>query len=377
FGWPRVAAYVVAGMAFSPALLGGWLDLTVEDWAEPLTTMALGIIAYVIGGSLTLTQVRRTGKLIVSATIGAMVGSMLLVLIALLFWLPGSVNGIATLHLALAFSVIASTTAPAGTLAIIHQYRARGPMVSTLLGVVALDDALGIILFALVLIATSGVSLTVGLGLAVLEVGGSVAVGAAAGYMLSRLARWVHQGGLRLPLILATVLLVLGVAQAWGLSSLLSTMTLGFCTRHFLGAGGDRLFAPVEYFEELVFLIFFSLAGAHFQPHVFLAHLDLMIVYLLGRTLGKLLGASIGARIGEAPQPVVRWLGCGLVPQAGVAVGLALTLSHQPVFREISSVIVNVILGATIIYEVLGPFMVRFALERAGEIGVKRRRVQA
>jgi Kef-type K+ transport system membrane component KefB len=132
------------------------------------------------------------------------------------------------------------------------------------------------------------------------------------------------------------------------------------------------MFIQVEYFEELVFLIFFTLAGAHFELKVFIGHLDLILVYFAARIIGKIVGSSVGAALAGASQPVVRWLGFGLIPQAGVAVGLALTLSHETAFQQVSSMIINVILATTILYEVLGPLVTKIALEKAGELGVKR-----
>ncbi len=257
----------------------------------------------------------------------------------------------------------------------LHEFRAQGPLSSTLLGVVALDDAIGIILFGLVLAITGGVTITTGLGIAVLGIAGSVLLGSVAGYALSVFGGR-RRRSLRLPVILAAILIVLGLAEHWGFSPLLASIVLGFSARHFVGTAGERLFAPIEYFEELIFIVFFTVAGAHFQPAVFSDHLDLIISYFVARVLGKYVGASASASIARAPHSVSRWLGFGLVPQAGVAVGLALTLSQQPALAEISDVIVNVILGTTLLYELLGPLMVEFALKRSGEASIKRRREQ-
>jgi Kef-type K+ transport system membrane component KefB len=374
FGFPRVVAYVISGMLFSHSLLGGVLNISVGEWAEPLTTVALGIIAYIIGGSITIRQLRRTGRVILGSMLGEALGAVLMVFVAVLLVVPGRIDGLSGIHLALAFGAIAASTAPAATLAVLHQYRAHGPLATTLLGVVALDDALGIILFAFMIVLTTGASFTASLASAGVDIAGSVAIGAVCGYVLSRLARHVHQGSLRLPLVLASVLLVLGLAEYSGMSPLLAAMTLGFASRNILGTAGDRLFTPVEYFEELVFLVFFTVAGAHFEPRVFIDYLDLIAVYVVARLLGKVSGAALGARFSGAPQSVVRWLGAGLVPQAGVAVGLALTLGHQPLFREVSHIIVNVILGTTLLFELLGPFAVRLALTGAGETGPRRER---
>jgi Kef-type K+ transport system membrane component KefB len=339
-----------------------------------LTTAALGIIAYLIGGSITLAQLRRTGRMILGSTLGEALGAVLVVFLAMLLVIPEGLGELPAAFLALAFGAIAAPTAPAATIAVLHQYHARGPLSSTLLGVVALDDALGIILFASVSVVTTAASLTRGIGGAAIEVLGSIALGLGMGFVLSRLAVRLHQGSLRLPLVVAAVLLSIGAAQALDLSALLAAMTLGFSSRLWLGAAGDRLFAPVEYFEELVFLIFFTLAGAFFDPSVLSGHIHLIAVYFFARILGKVAGAAAGARLSGAPPSVSRWLGLGLVPQAGVAVGLVLALGQHPSFRPIADILVNVILGSTLLYEISGPILVRFALGRAGELGIERRR---
>jgi Kef-type K+ transport system membrane component KefB len=372
-GLPRVAAYVVAGMLYSESLAGGWLGLSVGDWAEPLTTGALGVIAYLIGGSITVGQLRRTGRVILSSTLGESLGAALIVTLAMMTVLPAGFEGLSGLALALAFGAIAAPTAPAATIAVLHQYHARGPLSSTLLGVVALDDAVGIILFAIVAALTTTASLTSGLGGAVLEILGAVALGLGVGFFASRLARRLIRD-LRLPLVVATVLLTIGLAQRLDFSPLLAAMTLGFASRVWLGAAGDRLFAPVEYFEELVFLIFFTVAGALFDPTVLSEHMALVAVYFLARVAGKLGGAAVGARAGGAPPAVWRWLGFGLVPQAGVAVGLALALGRHPTFAPVSEIVVNVILGSTLLTALIGPLAMRFALAAAGELGTKRKR---
>ena len=143
---------------------------------------------------------------------------------------------------------------------------------------------------------------------------------------------------------------------------------MGFSSRLFLYSAGDKLFGSIDFLEETVFLLFFTLAGTHFHSLVFVQHIDLILVYFFARIVGKIIGSAFGAKITKAPILVTRWLGFALIPQAGVAVGLALTLSHQAEYKEISLIIVNVILATTLIYELIGPLATRFALQKAGEI---------
>lgn len=376
FGLPRVAAYILAGIVFSKDVLGERLGLAVGPWAEMFTSAALGIIAYLIGGSITVAQTRRLGKVILCSAAAESLGAVLVVFLCILALGP-HVGTIPPMRLALALAAIAATTAPAATIAVLHQYRARGPLTTTLLGVVAIDDALGVLFFSLMLVATVGASLGDTLGSAALSIGGAVLVGAAAGGGLALAGPRIRRVSLRLPLVLGTILLVVGAAEAWALSPLLAAMATGFCARSFSRAGADRLFLPVEFLEEVVLLVFFTLAGAHFEGAVFLDHVALIATYFVARIAGKVLGAATGARLAGAPEPVVRWLGAALVPQAGVAVGLVLTLSQTAAFADGARAVVNIILGTTVLYELVGPLATRLALARAGELGTRRERRRA
>lgn len=375
-GLPRMIGYISAGIIFSPDLLGGIAGLQVGHWVASMTTGALGIIAFLIGGSVTVAQLRRMGAVILGTALGSSLGAVLLVFIGMVLVAP-STDTVSGAALALAFAAISATTAPAGTVAVVHQYRARGPVTTTLLGAVAVDDVLGIVYFALIMALVVGDSLTLGLGIALLEIVGALALGWLSGWLLAFAGSHIRQANLRMPLILGCVLAVTGLAQFAQVSPLLAAMSLGFSVRFFMRAAGSRLFIPVEFFEEVIFITFFTLAGAHFDFDVFRNYALLCIVYFVTRSLGKVSGAMIGARLTGAPDQIVRWAGTGLLPQAGVAVGLALTLSHVPAFQSVSTIVVNVILANTIAFEFFGPLMTRFALRRAGELGIVRRRVQS
>ncbi len=201
FGVPRVVGYILIGMLFAPALLGDWLGMTDTDWTQPLVSVALGIIAYVIGGAISLGQLRRLGWSIVGATLGEVSGAFLAVLGAVLL-LGVTVADLPLWSFALVLAAIAPATAPAAIVAVVHQFRARGQLTTTLLGMVAIDDALGILIFALVLAAVGSESLGAALGTVFWEIGAALLVGGLGGFLIERLSRRLHEQSMLLPLLL-------------------------------------------------------------------------------------------------------------------------------------------------------------------------------
>lgn len=368
---PLVVGYVVAGVLFSPDLLGGWVGLNVGSWSDILTQAALGVIAYLIGGSVTVEQIKRLGQVIISVALFESLGAVLLVFAALMLFAP-TIPGVDLVTLSLIFAAISASTAPASTVAILHQYRAKGPMCTTLLGVVAVDDAIGIILFSVIVVMLSGDVLSYSIGNAFFHIFGAVISGAVLGFLLARLGRWLRTAQMRVVIIVGAIFLAVGGAEMWHMSVLLSAMSLGFFTRLFVQSSGEQLFSPVEYIEEMVFVVFFTLAGIHFEASVFFDYFGLIAIYFVARVFGKVLGAGVGAHLAGAPPKQVRWIGYGLFPQAGVAIGLSLVIAQHPVFSDMGVIVVNVILASTLLYELVGPFAVRLALHRVGELGDKR-----
>lgn len=365
FKLPRIAIYALAGLVWSQDLLGGVFGLQLGAWSESLTTGALALIAYLIGGSVTARQLKKLGNTIVFCTFGEVIGAALLVFAAVTLFLFGQADAVL---LASALAVLAASTAPAATVAVIHEYRSHGPLTTTLLGVVALDDAIGIVLFSLFLVWSTGIALTAVFASAAVEIGGALLLGAAMGWCLAFFGHRVRNPHFFLPMVLSAIMLSQGLADSWHCSPLLTAMALGFFARATFKSGGERLLAPIEYLEELVFLVFFTLAGAHFDLNILLSGFELVLIYLVARVLGKMLGINLAARLVDAPENVRRYMGFGVVPQAGIAIGLALSLLSHPVFAEKGLLIVNVILASTLIYELVGPFATRFALHQAGEI---------
>ncbi len=370
FNLPRIALYALAGLVWSQDLLGGVFDLQLGNWSVVLTDTALALIAYLIGGSVTARQLKRLGNTIVFCTVGEVLGAATLVFLGVWLFLSGQAGA---LLVAAALAVLAASTAPAATVAVIHEYRSRGPLTTSLLGVVALDDAVGIILFSLLLAITTGTSITGAMSMAAVEIGGALMLGMVMGWALAFFGHRVRNPHFFLPMVLSAILLSQGLAEIWHCSALLTAMTLGFVARATFKSGGERLLAPVEYLEELVFLVFFTLAGAHFDLDVLLSGVELVIIYVVARVLGKMAGTNLAARFIAAPESVRKYIGLGVVPQAGIAIGLALSLVNHPVFADSGLLIVNVILASTLIYELLGPFATRYALLKAGEISGEQR----
>ena len=157
-------------------------------------------------------------------------------------------------------------------------------------------------------------------------------------------------------------------------SLLLAAIGLGFSARYFSKASAGRLFNPIHPLEETIYLLFFTIAGTHFELNLFVNYFPLILLYFSTRAIGKILGASTGTRLVGAPTQVSHWIGLGLLPQAGVAIGLALTLSQEAAFQSIGPIVLNVIIGATLLNELAGPIAAKFALQRACEITHKRER---
>lgn len=371
FGFPRVAVYMLVGVLLSPQMFGASLGIWPGGWVEGATSVALGVIAYLIGGSITGNQLRRLGRLIITGMLGESLGALLLVGLSMWLLLQWMGREDAFL-LAVSLGVLAISTAPAATLAVIHQYRSRGRLTDSLLGIVALDDAMAIIGFSLLMAVISGTSLSGGFVIGAVEITGALILGACLGWLLSRSAVLFGETALRLPLLLAFILLCLGMAEQWHLSLLLTCMSLGFFTRAFSRASAHRLFHPIAPLEETLFILFFTMAGMHFDHGVFQQQWGLILLYFIARILGKVIGTRLVMQVIGAPTSLKSWLGLGLVPQAGVAIGLSLSLSHHPAFADTGVIIINIILGTTLLYELIGPFCTRFALQGAGEINVKR-----
>ena len=360
---PHVTAYLIAGLVIGPY---GFNVLTTELNASLaiLSDVALGFIAYSIGAEFKLSYLKEIGlKPIVITAFEGCTASLFVFVTLRLLGQP--------MPLCLALGAIAAATAPAATLMVVRQYRAHGPVTKMLLPVVAMDDALGLMLYAIMMAIArtiiSGAELSV-MTLLVKPVGeilGSLLLGAGLGLCLVLVLRFFHSRGNKLALTLMFVFLAVGLSSEWGLSSLLVCMMLGAVMVN-LYQQSNVMLEQCDRFTPPLFLMFFVLSGANLDLAVLPAVGVVGIAYVLSRAAGKTLGGTLGALVERCDQNIIRYLGLTLIPQAGVAIGMArMSATALP---EYSAIINAVVLSGTLIYELTGPVITKIALTRAGEI---------
>ncbi len=382
---PAVTAYLVAGILIGPYFLGalginglGFMSLhEVEDYSL-LCDIALGFIAFSIGNEFRMKDIKSIGKqALVIGIFQAVVATLLVdaALVSLHFLMPDKLS----LPAAIVLGAVASATAPAATLMVVRQYKAKGPLTKLLLPIVALDDAVGLVLFAISFGVARGLIsghtslLTVVLE-PVLEVVLSLILGAVMGLVLTYLERFFHSRSKRLSMSVAFVLLTVGLSmlefRVFGVhiafSSLLVCMMLGtvFCNICDFSA---ELMDRLDRWTAPLFIIFFVLSGAELELSVFAdwGVVVIGLVYIGARSLGKYFGARYSAAAVKCEPPIVKYLGVTLLPQAGVALGMAL---KAMTLGETGSIVRNITLFAVLIYELVGPVCTKFALMNAGEI---------
>ncbi len=381
---PAVTAYLVAGLLLGPYCIGalglsglGFNSMEAVEALSVMSQVALGFIAFTIGNEFRLEQLKHMGRQAVTVGIAQAVFTTILVdaaLITLHFIKPDLIS----LSAAITLGAIASATAPAATLMVVRQYKAEGPMTKLLLLVVAIDDAVGLILFS----ASFGVAAALQSGSVsvisvivepLVEIVLSFALGALSGLALYWVERFFHSRSKRLTISIAFVLLTVGLSMIkfemagihCGFSLLLVCMMCGtiFCN---ICDFSEELMARIDSWTAPLFVLFFVLSGAELDLKVIINPLVLLIgiVYILTRSLGKYSGAYFSCAATGCSDQIKRQLGITLLPQAGVALGMALTaqtLSDGAVVR-------NVVLFSVLIYELVGPAMTKRALIAAGEI---------
>ncbi len=365
---PNVTGYLIAGVLIGPYVLN---LVTMEhiQGIKLITTTALGFIAFSIGGEFKIKFLKKLGKQIIVITIVQAVTTVVVVAAALLL-IPGEHR----LPRALLLGAIAAATAPAATLLVVRQYKARGPVTETLLPVTAFDDAIGLMIFSLCL--ALAIAFSAGEGLTVQavvleplrEIGLSLLVGGVAGGLLGIITRYFRSNANRLCLMLATVFACVALSEKWELSSLLTCMMVGAVFAN-MRRDSIRILEIVDGWTPALFMLFFVFSGAELDFSILPAVGIAGVVYIIARSLGKYFGAFAGSAMSGAEPTVKKYLGITLFPQAGVAIGMAQMVAATPELpAELSGQVVTVALFATLVYELIGPILTKIALAKAGEI---------
>ncbi len=387
FGFPAVTGYLITGILVGPFVLGrfgisglGFTDIGNVSAYSIISETALGFIAFTIGNEFRMSELKKTGKKVLIVSIFESIMAMILVDIALiiLHFILGEKKF--PLTAAITLGAIAAATAPAATLMVVKQYKAKGPTTSLLLPVVALDDAIGLIAFALSFGIAKAMIGSVNLMSIILEplleIVLSLGIGALFGLIFSYVERFFHSRSKRLSVSVAFVFFAVAFSMLKfkigniniGFSGLLTCMMMGtvFCN---VCDFAEELMERVDRWTAPLFVLFFVLSGAELQLNVFMdtAVLTIGLVYIVTRCLGKYIGAAMGCAITHYPKKVKRALGITLFPQAGVALGMS--LSALRLFPETEGRLIrNVVLFGVLIFELFGPTFTKSALIKAGEI---------
>ncbi|MDY6881284.1 MAG: cation:proton antiporter [Desulfatiglans sp.] len=380
-GLPSLIGYMIFGVILGPSILN-LVDGQMIQRLSFLTEIVLGFVAFIIGSELSLSSLKRLGSSIIAIIFAESLGAFFAVLIAV-YLLTGD------LPLAILFGALAPASAPAGTVAVIQENRAKGPLTKALYAVVGFDDGLAVIIFGFgVAIAKRFVIEEASMASAgvlealwppFMEIGLSLFTGGIIGLLLCKLVLKLQKSQDILTIIFGVILLAIGLSNLWHLSLILTNMMIGFViVNSRREALVQRVTRPVMKIMPLMFLLFFSLAGANVQISAIPALGTLGGAYILARSMGKFCGVQLGGLIGRVEKKVRRYLGFGILSQAGVAIGLALIVKndffyldaqyHIPHAATIGNTVLTSITATCIFFEIIGPILAKFALKRAGEI---------
>jgi len=371
FGLPNVTGYIIAGLLIGPFCF----NIIPEDFLDGfaiITTAALGFIAFSIGGEFKLEHIKQLGKKVITITVVQALMTVLVVDVVLMIagiFIPGFDT-----PMVITLGAIATATAPAATLMVVRQYKAKGIVTSTLLPVVAGDDAIGLVIFSISLAIAKSMAMNEALTfksavlMPLLEIILSLVVGAALGLLLSISMKWFKSRANRIILIVAIVFGGVALSQLFKLSSLLTCMMIGAMYAN-LCKDIEPVMEAYERWTPPLFLLFFVISGAELNIKMIITVGAVGIFYLISRSIGKYTGAYLGSVISKADPNVKKYLGLALLPQAGVAIGMAqVVMLELPLYGES---IRTIVLCATLVYELIGPVITKIALTKAGEIPVQ------
>lgn len=363
---PNVTGYLIAGLIIGPSVLGIIPKNLISEFSI-ISEVALGFIAYSIGNELSVSHLKQMSKGIILITFLQALITMLFITLtmSLIFHQPFTFSVI--------LGAIGAATAPAATLMVIRQYNAKGPLVDTLIPVVAIDDAVCIMAFgisssiaATLINSTESISILSLFLHPIVEIVGALILGLLMGMFLIVLLKRVKGEGETLSIVVAIVFITIAISLKFNFSSLLSCMMVG-ATLTNITPNNKKAFSTVDNFTPVIYIAFFTIAGVELDLAILKTVGILGIAYIISRIVGKIFGSYLGARISHAPKAIRKYLGFTLIPQAGVAIGLSV-VAQNILPASYGSQIRTIVLAATVIYELLGPIITKRALIKAGEI---------
>lgn len=376
---PKVVGFVLTGILLGPHILN-IIDKQFLLNSHIIIDIALSFISFMIGGSLKVKHLKNLGKTIFSISLFQAQGTFLFSSGVLYLVLPIFISNSTILNdeqfyltLSLFLGAIATATAPAAVLAIIHELKAKGKFTTTLLAIIAVDDSLALINFILVASVTTfiingtNLDITQALYLGFSEISFAVVLGIIAAWVLILFEKFIISKSGKVIMVFAVMMITFGLAQGLNLDGILCTMTLGAIFANY-GESFDFIYEEINaHFENLIFILFFIISGAHLNFYVVTSISTIALIYLLVRGVGKIAGSYIGALIVNEEYNIKRYMGLALFPQAGVSIGLALSIGSMSGFEIIAEIILSVIITTTALNELIGPILTRYAIRKAGE----------
>lgn len=374
---PQVVGYIVIGIITGVSGLA-ILGKDAVAALNPVSTASLSLIGFLVGAELKISVIKKYGKQFVGILIGETITP---------FFVVGILTGTATflfthsiiqaVCLGLLLGGICAATAPAATTDVLKEYRTKGPLTTMILGIVAMDDAVALILYAVAstiatpLLEGHSVSFIKQLGSIAYDISGSVVMGLLFGFILSQILKGVmNSEGRVLGFSLGALFLCSGICEVLKLDNILASMFIGFYITNFAAQKTNQMFKMTERFTPPVYVLFFVVVGAKLNIWILTPFIAVIaLLYVFGRTLGKTIGSRIGARITKAPETVRKYLPFCLLSQAGVAIGLSISAGND--FPDsVGPQIMLIITATTFIVQILGPVCVKYGVTKAGEVGL-------
>ena len=380
-GFPKIVGYLAAGLLLNPGIIN-FIPASFVDNSEPVINICLAFITFEIGSSFSVSDLKTTGRKYFKLAFSESFSAFLFIF-TVFFFLTNyfSLLGADSIPVVAAFSLIlaslAAPTDPSATLAVIHEYKARGPVSKAILGAAAFDDIVTLILFSLsVTISRSILGNTdlsfLNLAYSILfRIIGAVMAGFIFGFIFNKTTAvfQVDDKKSLMILFLGFLLLSFGIAKYLAFDELFTTLTLGFVIRNF-NKKEDKILDIAEHnLEDFFFLIFFVLSAMHFDFSTIHLHIIYLILgFVVVRAAGKYVGMHVGTSALKMQPEVKKYAFAGLIPQGGIVLGLVLLVGKDPLFQDFENLLVGIIMGATIIHELLGPLISKTALKKAKEI---------